>query len=44
VRLLADFHPVAPAVPPGGSLAGWVWTIVVAAIVIVGGMVLASRR
>ena len=44
MRLLADFHPVAPAVAPDGSLAGWVWAVVVVAVVIVGGMVIASRR
>jgi len=44
VRLLADIHPVAPAVPPNGSLSSWIWLIVVLAILVVGGMVLASRH
>jgi len=44
VSLLADIHPVAPAVPPGGSLSSWIWLIVVVAVLVVGGLVLASRH
>jgi len=44
VHLLADIHPAAPATPPGGSLAGWLWLGIVVAIVVAGGLLIASRR
>ena len=44
VRLLADIHAVPPAQPPDGSLTGWIWLIVVLAIVVGGGVLLGSRR
>ena len=37
-------HPVPPAPVPGGSLSGWIWFMVVLALVLAGGMVLSSRR
>ncbi len=40
---LAEIHPVAPAATPDGSLVGWIWVIVVVAVVIAGGVVLTSR-
>ena len=44
VQLLADLHPAAPATAPGGSLAGWLWLGIVVAIVVAGGLLIASRR
>ena len=44
VHLLADLHPAAPATAPGGSLAGWVWFGIAVAIVVAGGLLIASRR
>jgi hypothetical protein len=44
VQLLADIHPAAPAAAPGGSLAGWLWLGIVVAIVVAGGLLIASRR
>ena len=44
VVLLARLRPVAPAVTPHGSLVGWVVLAAVLAIVVVGGVVLTSRR
>jgi len=37
-------HPVPPATPPGGSLSGWIWLLVLLAVVVAGGVVLTSRR
>jgi hypothetical protein len=42
--LPAELRPVAPAVTPDGSLAGWVVLAVLLALVVFGGIVLASRR
>ncbi len=44
LAVLADIHAVAPAPPPDGSLEGWIWLIVALAVVVVGGVVLASRH
>jgi len=44
VRFVAGIHPVAPAPPPGGSLESWIWLIVALAVIVVGGVVLASRN
>jgi hypothetical protein len=44
VQLLLDLHPAAPAPTPGGSLSGWVWLGVAVAIVVAGGLLIASRR
>ena len=41
---LANLHPAAPASAPGGSLMGWLWLVIVAGIVVVGGLLIASRR
>ena len=40
----AEIHPVPPAVTPDGSLAGWILLAVLLALVVAGGLVLASRR
>jgi len=42
--LRGDIHPVAPAVSPDGSLVGWIVLAVVLGIIVLGGIVLASRR
>ncbi len=42
--LLAGFHPAPPAQPPSGSLAMWIWLMVIVAIVVVGTMALTWRR
>jgi len=44
VQLLADLHPAAPATPPAGSLAGWIWLGIAVAIIVAGGLLIASRR
>ena len=42
--LLFQVHPAPPAPVPGGSIAGWIWVGVVLALIVVSGVVLASRR
>ena len=42
--LFAGLRPVAPAVTPHTSLAGWVVFAVILALVVAGGLVLSSRR
>lgn len=44
MQLLADLHPAAPAIAPGGSLTGWIWFGVAVAILVAGGLLVASRR
>ena len=39
-----EVYPVPPAVTPDGSLVGWVVLAVLLAIVVAGGLVVASRR
>jgi hypothetical protein len=40
----ANVHPASQAATPDGSLASWVWVVVVLALVVMSGLVLASRR
>ncbi|HEX3807582.1 MAG TPA: hypothetical protein VHV52_12470 [Gaiellaceae bacterium] len=42
--LLAHLRPAAPSGAPHGSLAAWVVVAVVLAFIVMGGLVLASRR
>jgi hypothetical protein len=42
--IVAGIHPLPPAPSPDGSLAGWIWLIVALLVVVVGGVVLASRH
>ena len=42
--LFDSLHPVAPASPPHGSITGWVLVAIVLAVIVAGGVVLASRR
>jgi hypothetical protein len=42
--LFTRLRPVAPAVTPDDSLVGWIVLAAVLALVLVGGLVLASRR
>jgi hypothetical protein len=42
--LLARLHPAAPPGPPHASLVAWVAVAVVLGLVVLGGLVLASRR
>lgn len=42
--LLETLHPAPPAPLPDGSLDGWIWLTVVLAVVVLGGIVLTSRR
>lgn len=42
--LLDVVHPAPPAPIQSGSLDGWVWLMVVLALVVAGGVVLTSRR
>jgi hypothetical protein len=44
VLLATAFRPAPPAPPPAGSLASWVWLGIALAVVVAGGVVLASRR
>jgi hypothetical protein len=44
VWLLADLHPAPPAPLPDGSLVGWVWLMIVVAVLVAGAVVLGSRR
>ena len=37
-------RPVPPAPHPDGSLAGWIWLSVLLAVLLAGGMIVASRR
>ena len=37
-------RPVPPAPQPDGSLTGWIWLSVVLAVLLAGGMIVASRR
>ncbi len=41
---LSDIHAGPPAPVPDGSLVGWVWLILVLALLVACGLVLASRR
>jgi hypothetical protein len=42
--LLANVHPLPQAAVPNGSVTGWIWLLVVLALVVAGGVVLTSRR
>ena len=42
--LAGSVHAAPPAALPDGSLTGWIWLTVVLALVVAGGVVLASRR
>jgi hypothetical protein len=42
--LTAEIHPLPPAALPDGSLEGWLWLIVALLVLVVGGLVLASRN
>ena len=42
--LTATVYPVPQAAVPTGSLTGWIWLLVVLALVVAGGVVLTSRR
>jgi hypothetical protein len=41
---IASVHPATQAATPDGSLESWVWLAVVLALVVMSGLVLASRR
>jgi hypothetical protein len=41
---IAKLYPAPPAVTQGGSLVAWVVLAVVLAVVVTGGLVIASRR
>ncbi len=41
---IANVHPATQAATPDGSLEGWVWLAIVLALVVLSGLVLASRR
>jgi hypothetical protein len=42
--LAKGLHPAPPAPMPGSSLMGWIWLTVILAVIVAGGLVLASRR
>jgi hypothetical protein len=44
VLALAALRAAPPAHAPNGSLAGWVWLLVTASVIVVAGVVLTSRR
>ena len=44
VLLLATLHPLPKAATPSGSVTGWIWVMVVLALIVAGGVVLSSRR
>jgi hypothetical protein len=44
VPAASSFHPAPPAQFPDGSLAFWIWLVVIVAIAVVGGIVLTLRR
>jgi hypothetical protein len=44
VLLFATLHPLPQAPPPTGSITGWLWLMVVLAVIVAGGLVLSSRR
>jgi hypothetical protein len=42
--LFVTVHPLPQAVVPDGSVTGWIWLMVVLALIVAGGLVLTSRR
>jgi hypothetical protein len=42
--LAKGLHPAPPAPMPGSSLMAWIWLTVILAVIVAGGLVLASRR
>jgi hypothetical protein len=45
ISVSADgLHPVPVGPVPGGSIAGWIWLMVLLAVIVVAGVVLSSRR
>ena len=42
--LLESLRPAPPVPPPGAPLSAWVWFAVILAVVVVAGVVLASRH
>jgi len=42
--LAKGLHPAPPAPMPGSSLMGWIWLMLILAVIVTGGLVLASRR
>jgi hypothetical protein len=44
VLLASSVHPAPPAQFPDGSLAFWIWLVVIVAVAVVGGIVLTLRR
>jgi hypothetical protein len=44
MHFLAAIHPAPAAPPPGAPLAGWVWLALALGAIVVGGLLIASRR
>jgi hypothetical protein len=42
--LFVTVHPLPQAAVPDGSVTGWIWLMVVLALIVAGGLVLTSRR
>ena len=44
VLLLATLYPLPKATTPSGSVTGWIWLMIVLALIVAAGVVLSSRR
>jgi hypothetical protein len=44
VLLLATLYPLPKAATPNGSVTGWIWLMIVLALIVAAGVVLSSRR
>jgi len=42
--LAAVLHPLPKGSTPTGSVDGWIWPLIVLAVIVAGGVVLGSRR
>jgi len=42
--LFLTVHPLPEAVVPDGSVTGWIWLMIVLALIVAAGLVLSSRR